>query len=141
MNFRNAADKGCSPIPRGRICAPRIEQRRPARLSAWTIPCLNRSGIGRFRLKLGVRLPSLRGQPFPKMIELAAGLKVRHGLKVAVVSNEGRDLNAYRIREFKLNSFVDFFVSSCFVHIRKPDAEIFRLALPRSSTTAECTLY
>jgi putative hydrolase of the HAD superfamily len=28
-----------------------------------------------------------------------------------------------------LNEFVDAFISSCFVHVRKPDAEIFRMAL------------
>jgi hypothetical protein len=46
-----------------------------------------------------------------------------------VVSNESREVNAYRIRKFKLDGFVDSFISSCFVHIRKPDADIFRLAL------------
>ena len=50
-------------------------------------------------------------------------------LKVFVVSNEGRELNDYRIRTFQLASFVDCFVSSCFVHLRKPDEEIYRLAL------------
>jgi putative hydrolase of the HAD superfamily len=70
-----------------------------------------------------------QSKPFPEMIELVAGLKVRHGLKIAAVSNEGRELNAYRIREFKLDGIVDSFVSSCFVHIRKPDADLFRLAL------------
>jgi hypothetical protein len=61
------------------------------------------------------------------MIDLVTQLKVRYGLKIAVVSNEARELNAYRIRKFKLDKFVDFFISSCFVHIRKPDADIFRL--------------
>lgn len=70
-----------------------------------------------------------QSKPYPQMIELVRKLKVRHGLKVAVVSNEGRELNAYRIRKFKLDGFVDFFISSCFVHLRKPDADIFRLAL------------
>jgi FMN phosphatase YigB (HAD superfamily) len=65
----------------------------------------------------------------PEMIGLVARLKVRYGLKIVVVSNEGRELNAYRIRKFKLDGFVDFFVSSCFVHLRKPDADIFRLSL------------
>jgi HAD superfamily hydrolase (TIGR01509 family) len=65
----------------------------------------------------------------PEMIALCARLKARHGLKLAVVSNEGRELNAYRIRQFKLGALVDAFVSSCFVHVRKPDADIFRLAL------------
>ena len=70
-----------------------------------------------------------QSKPYPNMIGLVAQLKIRYGLKVAVVSNESRAVNAYRIREFKLGGFVDFFISSCFVHIRKPDAEIFRLAL------------
>ena len=70
-----------------------------------------------------------QSKPYPEMIELVAGLKVRHGLKIAVVSNEGRELNAYRIRKFKLDGLVDSFISSCFVHVRKPDADLFRLAL------------
>ena len=67
--------------------------------------------------------------PYPRMIDLVRALKARHGLKVAVVSNEGRELTEHRIRTFKLDEFVDFFISSCFVHIRKPDEDIFRVAL------------
>ena len=63
------------------------------------------------------------------MIELIKNLKAAYQLKIVVVSNEARELNEYRIDKFQLNSFVDFFVSSCYVHIRKPDAAIFRLAL------------
>ncbi len=70
-----------------------------------------------------------QSKPFPEMIEFIAQLKVRHGLKVAAVSNEGRELNTYRIRKFKLYGLVDFFISSSFVHVRKPDPDIFRLAL------------
>jgi putative hydrolase of the HAD superfamily len=70
-----------------------------------------------------------QSKPFPEMIELVSQLKQNLGLKIAIVSNEGRELNAYRIRKFKLDRFVDCFISSCYVHIRKPDADIFRLAL------------
>jgi putative hydrolase of the HAD superfamily len=70
-----------------------------------------------------------QSKPYPEMLDLVARLKARYGLKIAVVSNEGRELNAYRIRKFKLDGFVDFFISSCFVDILKPDADIFRLAL------------
>jgi putative hydrolase of the HAD superfamily len=70
-----------------------------------------------------------QSKPFPEMIELVRALKARYGLKVGVVSNEGRELTEYRIRSFQLAGFVDFFVSSCFVHLRKPDEEIYRLAL------------
>ena len=72
---------------------------------------------------------------------MVAQLKARHGLKIAVVSNESLELNAYRIRTFKLDGFVDSFVSSCFVHLRKPDANIFRLALDITQTPAHQVLY
>jgi putative hydrolase of the HAD superfamily len=70
-----------------------------------------------------------QSKPYPPMIESVRKLKAKYGLKIAVVSNEGRELNTYRIRKFKLDEFVDVFASSCYVHVRKPDADIFRLAL------------
>ncbi len=70
-----------------------------------------------------------QSKPFPQMIELTAQLKARHGMKIAVVSNEGREMNAYRVRKFNLDRFVDSFISSSFVHLRKPDVNMFRLAL------------
>ena len=82
-----------------------------------------------------------QSKPYPEMIKLVARLKVRHGLKIAVVSNEARELNEYRIRKFKLDGFVDSFISSCFVHVRKPDADIFRLALDIAQAPARQVLY
>ena len=70
-----------------------------------------------------------QSQPNNEMIKLFIQLKLQLKLKVAVVSNEGRELNEKRINKFKLNEFVDFFISSCFVHLRKPDEDIFKLAL------------
>jgi putative hydrolase of the HAD superfamily len=82
-----------------------------------------------------------QSKPYPEMIELIRNLKAKHGLKIIVVSNEARELNAYRIRKFKLDGFVDAFVSSCFVHIRKPDADIFRLALDIAHMPVRHVLY
>jgi putative hydrolase of the HAD superfamily len=70
-----------------------------------------------------------QSKPFPEMIGMIRRLKSKYGLKIAVVSNEGRELNAHRIQNFKLDNFVDFFISSCFVHFRKPDEDIFKMAL------------
>jgi len=70
-----------------------------------------------------------QSKAYPDMIDLIARLKVRHRLKIAVVSNEGRELNVYRIQKFKLARLVDLFVSSCFVQVRTPDEEMFRLAM------------
>jgi len=82
-----------------------------------------------------------QSKPYPDMIALVSQLKTRHKLKVVVVSNESRELNAYRIRKFKLDTFVDAFISSCFVHVRKPDANIFQLALDIAQTPAAQVLY
>jgi putative hydrolase of the HAD superfamily len=82
-----------------------------------------------------------QSEPYSKMINLCAQLKIKYGLKVVVVSNEARELNAYRIQKFKLNKFVDSFITSCFVHIRKPDADIFRLALDITQVPSDQIVY
>ncbi len=66
--------------------------------------------------------------------------EMEDGLKVAVVSNEAR-VECYRIRKFSLNRFLDSFISSCFVHVRKPDADIFRLALDVAQASAQQAVY
>jgi putative hydrolase of the HAD superfamily len=82
-----------------------------------------------------------QSKPYPKMIELVRRLKSQYGLKIVVVSNEARELNAYRIRKFKLDEFVDFFISSCFVRLRKPDEDIFRLALDTVQAPSRQVVY
>jgi putative hydrolase of the HAD superfamily len=82
-----------------------------------------------------------QSQPYPDMIELVRQTKARNALKLAVVSNEGRELTEYRIRQFGLAEFVDFFVSSCFVHFRKPDTDIFRMAIDLAQTPPSQTVY
>jgi putative hydrolase of the HAD superfamily len=82
-----------------------------------------------------------QSQPFPDMIELMRALKTQHNLQVAAVSNEGRELTVYRVKQFKLGTFIDFFVSSCFVHYRKPDADIYRIALDISQVSPQNVVY
>jgi putative hydrolase of the HAD superfamily len=75
------------------------------------------------------------------MIGLIQQLKRKYSLKVAVVSNEGRELAAYRIKQFKLNELADFFIVSSFVRFRKPDADIFRIALDIAQVTPQQVAY
>ncbi len=82
-----------------------------------------------------------QSQPFAEMLELMQGLKHRYDLQVAAVSNEGRELTVYRIQQFKLGTFIDFFISSCFVHYRKPDADIYRIALDIAQVQPEQVVY
>ncbi len=82
-----------------------------------------------------------QSRALPDMIELVTRLKARHGLKIAAVSNEGRELNEYRIRTYKLGRCIDFFISSSFIHYRKPDADIFRIALDIAQVAPEEVFY
>jgi putative hydrolase of the HAD superfamily len=82
-----------------------------------------------------------QSKPYAEMIALVRSLKVKYGLKIVVVSNESRELNAHRISTFKLAGFVDAFISSCYVRLRKPDVDIFKLALDISQTPVRQIVY
>ena len=82
-----------------------------------------------------------QSKPFTEMIELVRNLKAKYRLKIIVVSNEAREVNAYRIRQFKLDQFVDAFISSCFVRLRKPDTDIYRLAFDIAQTPVRQIIY
>ncbi|MBC8151506.1 MAG: HAD-IA family hydrolase [Bacteroidetes bacterium] len=82
-----------------------------------------------------------QSQPFDDMIELVCRLKPQYGLKLVAVNNEGREINGYRIAKFGLDKFFDAFVSSCYVHVRKPDTDIFRLALDIAQLQPEQVVY
>jgi putative hydrolase of the HAD superfamily len=68
-----------------------------------------------------------QSKPLEGMIDIIRNLKAEKGLRIGVVSNEGRELMEYRIKNW-LKDFVDFFCVSAFVGHRKPDPTIFYLA-------------
>ncbi len=82
-----------------------------------------------------------QSQKLPDMIEFFTAVKEQHHPKIAAVSNEGRELTIYRVKKFGLYRFIDFFVSSCFVHFRKPDADIYRLALDCAQVPPDEVVY
>jgi putative hydrolase of the HAD superfamily len=82
-----------------------------------------------------------QSEPFTRMLAMIRALKSRYGLKIVAVSNEGRELTEHRIHTFALNDVIDVFISSCFVHFRKPDEEIYRLALDTAQIRAQEALY
>ena len=82
-----------------------------------------------------------RSQSCEDMLALVRSVKARYGLKIVAVSNEGRELTLHRIEQFNLQEIFDAFVCSCFVHFRKPDADLFRMALDVSQSPAEETVY
>lgn len=82
-----------------------------------------------------------QSKPYADMIALVSNLKRQYQLQTIAVNNEGREINEYRIREFKLKEFIDFFASSCYVHGRKPDKDIYHAALDFAQVTPEETIY
>lgn len=80
-------------------------------------------------------------RPYEETIGLVKKLRAVYGLKVAVVSNEGREIAEDRIQRFHLKDFVDFFVVSAFVHFRKPDLDIYKLALDVAQVQPEEVAY
>jgi putative hydrolase of the HAD superfamily len=82
-----------------------------------------------------------QSQPKVEMINLVSALKWKYCLKTAAISNEGRELTIYRIEKFNLATLFDYFVSSCFVHFRKPDVDIYRLALDISQADPARSVY
>ncbi len=67
----------------------------------------------------------------PKSDELALAQERSRSGKylMSTINNESRELNLYRIEKFGLREIFDIFISSCFVGLRKPEKDIYRLAL------------
>lgn len=82
-----------------------------------------------------------QSQPYKETIEYFQQLKKTYGLKTAAVSNEGRELTIFRIQKFDLHAVIDFFISSCFVHFRKPDTDIYKMALDVAQVSPEQVIY
>jgi putative hydrolase of the HAD superfamily len=82
-----------------------------------------------------------QSQPLQEMLDFVKQLKKLNKLQVVSLNNEGKELNDYRIRTFKLDELFDAFVSSAFVHLRKPDKDIYQLALDVAYVKPEEALY
>ena len=81
-------------------------------------------------------------QFFPESIyEIVRALKEKYALPVFALSNEGRELAEYRIEKFELHTFIDAFIVSGFVRMRKPSMGIYRLALDLAQVPGEQALY
>jgi putative hydrolase of the HAD superfamily len=63
------------------------------------------------------------------------------GFRVISINNEGKELNDYRVKKFKLHEFFDAFISSCEVKLRKPDPALFKLAMGIAQVTPQQCVY
>lgn len=82
-----------------------------------------------------------QSQAYSVMLQLMKGIKKHYNLKIVAVTNEGRELMVHRLNQFKLKEFIDFFICSAFVHLRKPDLDFYRLALDSAQVKPEEVIY
>lgn len=76
-------------------------------------------------------------QPFPEVLAFAQGLHDSGKHFMGTINNESRELNLFRIERYGLRKIFRLFVSSCFVGLRKPEKDIYRVALEMTQFPAE----
>lgn len=76
-------------------------------------------------------------QPKPEVLSFAKSLADSARYVMGTINNESRDLNLYRIEKFGMRAIFKVFISSCFVGYRKPEPEIYKLALEITQQTPE----
>jgi putative hydrolase of the HAD superfamily len=67
--------------------------------------------------------------PKADVLEIAQSLSKSGKYLMCTLNNESKELNLYRLEKFRLREMFSLFVSSCFVGLRKPESDIYRLAL------------
>ena len=76
-------------------------------------------------------------QPLPETLALARSIAASGKYRMATINNESREMNRYRIDTYQLAEIFTYFVSSCYVGLRKPEKDIYRMALEISEAKAE----
>jgi putative hydrolase of the HAD superfamily len=78
---------------------------------------------------------------WPANIDLFYRVKKANGLKLGLISNEGQGITEHRVGKFGLRAVTDFMIVSHFVHMRKPDSQIWQLALDLAQVEAQEAIY
>src|SRR5437868_9481824 len=79
----------------------------------------------------------------PHMLQWIIEWKKRNNgrYKIFSINNEGKELNDYRIKKYKLDQCFDGFIQSCEVGMCKPDPGIFRIAMGIAHATPDQCIY
>ena len=72
-----------------------------------------------------------------RRVEVRPGVEQLEQILHGNDQRRARELNDYRIEKFGLKSIFRVFVSSCFVGLRKPERDIYRLALELTQMPAD----
>jgi putative hydrolase of the HAD superfamily len=82
-----------------------------------------------------------QSKAMPESLAFVVGLAKTKQVLMAALNNESLEINDYRIATFKLRTCFDIFLGSCYLGVRKPNAEIYRLALKITQRApAECIM-
>jgi putative hydrolase of the HAD superfamily len=76
-------------------------------------------------------------QPLPGMLQFAQSIADSGKYLMGTINNESRELNYYRMERFGLRKIFRLFFSSCFVGLRKPERDIYRMALETTQIPSE----
>lgn len=80
-------------------------------------------------------------KPNSESLELLAALGSSRRYLLAALNNESRELNEHRIETFGLRDHFSLFLSSCYLGVRKPEPDIYRMAVDVVQTAPEeCVL-
>jgi putative hydrolase of the HAD superfamily len=82
-----------------------------------------------------------QSRPVEGTLDLVGRLARTGRCFLGTLNNESRELNLYRIEHFGLRKHFSVFFSSCFLGVKKPDDEIFRLALDLSQRAPEESVF
>jgi putative hydrolase of the HAD superfamily len=82
-----------------------------------------------------------QSQAMPESLEFVQRIARSRRYTVATISNEGAEINAYRIAKFSLRDIFSAFFSSCYVGIQKPNVEIYEMAMHVLQRGAEESIF
>ncbi len=78
---------------------------------------------------------------YPGTYDVLRDLRASGKYTLATLNNESRELNDFRVNEFRLREFFEFFICSGYVGEMKPHPAIYRTALEISQTPPAQTLF
>ena len=82
-----------------------------------------------------------QSEPWPESLGLVGALAESNRYVLATLNNESRELNEHRIDSFGLRRYFVMFLSSCYLGIRKPDEQMYRLAVDVAQRRPEQCLF
>jgi len=82
-----------------------------------------------------------QSKPIDGTLEVVDRLARSGRYLLGTLNNESRELNLYRIEKFGLRKYFSVFMSSSFLGVKKPEDEMFRLALDLSQLAPEKCIF